>query len=84
MPQLTSKEETACEKDSAPPYALFDKNLHLPAGGSKEALMATPTRLDVWSSRTLRATPNPLKKAIGMPAKKVSRVPRLIISEVGP
>jgi len=35
------------------------------AGGSSEALIATPTRLDVESSSTDRATPRPEKNAIG-------------------
>jgi len=37
-----------------------------PAGGSKEALIATPTKLEVESSTTDKATPSPLKKAIGL------------------
>ena len=45
--------------------------------------MATPTRLDVESSSTERATPNPEKKAMGKPVKKVTLVARLFISDVG-
>ena len=45
--------------------------------------MATPTRLEVWSSRTLTATPRPEKNAMGIPHRKVVRVPRLSISSVG-
>ena len=41
-----------------------------PAGGSSEALMATPTRLEVCSSMTDNATPKPLKKAIGIPSRR--------------
>ena len=41
-----------------------------PAGGSNEALMATPTRLEVCSSMTDSATPKPLKKAIGIPSRR--------------
>ena len=36
-----------------------------PAGGRSEALIATPTRLDVESSNTDKATPRPEKNAIG-------------------
>lgn len=46
-------------------------------------LIATPTKLDVWSSSTERATPNPEKNAMGIPAKNVVLVPRLSISFVG-
>ena len=45
--------------------------------------MATPTRLDVDSSSTERATPKPEKKAMGKPVKKVTLVARLLISDVG-
>mmetsp|Transcript_6106 Transcript_6106/g.9508 ORF Transcript_6106/g.9508 Transcript_6106/m.9508 type:complete len:103 (+) Transcript_6106:447-755(+) len=55
----------------------------LTAGGRREALIATPTRLDVESSRTDRATPRPEKNAIGNPARKVTLEVRLIISDVG-
>jgi hypothetical protein len=41
------------------------KRTFLPAGGRSEALIATPTRLDVESSSTDRATPRPEKNAIG-------------------
>ena len=53
--------------------------MYVPAGGSNEALIATPTKLEVESSRTLKATPNPLKKATGNPAKNVSLVARLTL-----
>eukprot|EP01083_Nonionella_stella_P025843 71166_1 len=55
----------------------------LTAGGSRDALIATPTRLEVWSSSTETATPKPEKKAIGNPARNVVLVPRLSISFVG-
>ena len=63
--------------------ATMNSRPQLTAGGSKLALIATPTRLLVCSSNTLSATPIPEKKAIGMPAKKFVRVPREYISEVG-
>mmetsp|Transcript_28511 Transcript_28511/g.57383 ORF Transcript_28511/g.57383 Transcript_28511/m.57383 type:complete len:110 (-) Transcript_28511:585-914(-) len=53
------------------------------AGGSSEALIATPTRLDVESSSTDRATPRPEKNAIGNPVKNVTLLVRLFISGVG-
>jgi hypothetical protein len=46
-------------------------------------LIATPTRLDVESSSTERATPNPEKKAMGKPVKTVTLVARLFISAGG-
>jgi hypothetical protein len=56
---------------------------NLPAGGRSDALIATPTRLDALSSNTLRATPIPEKKAIGIPAKKPCLVDLPYISDVG-
>lgn len=55
----------------------------LTAGGKSDAEIATPTNELVWLSNKPTATPRPLKKAIGIPQKKVVMVPLLIISSVG-
>ena len=48
---------------------------YLPAGGSNEAEIATPTKELVWSSSKLTATPRPEKNATcsNIEAKKPSK-----------
>mmetsp|Transcript_29257 Transcript_29257/g.55270 ORF Transcript_29257/g.55270 Transcript_29257/m.55270 type:complete len:104 (-) Transcript_29257:984-1295(-) len=53
------------------------------AGGSSEADIATPTRLDVLFPKVLSATPMPLGIAITIPVTRPATSPREDISLVG-
>ena len=53
------------------------------AGGRREAEIATPTRLAIWSSNSETATPRPEMNATGRAMTRFCHVHRLTISDVG-
>lgn len=71
MPQFTKdiREWSCVNEHGNHGKTQVTKTIHIrknsPAGGRSEALIATPTRLDVESSNTDKATPRPEKNAIG-------------------